>query len=73
MSSKSTAIAACVMVFGALLCGTGCNTTLGPKLGILGYPIPMSPYFQKPVIFKNPTDIFTRENSQFTQQLSPLG
>jgi len=47
MPGKTVSAAVCVLLLLSLLCATGCNTTLGPKLGILGYPIPMSPYFQK--------------------------
>jgi hypothetical protein len=30
-----------------LISCTGCTTTLGPNIGALGYPIPVSPYLQK--------------------------
>jgi hypothetical protein len=30
-----------------LLCSTGCTMVAGPSLGILNYPIPVSPYLQK--------------------------
>lgn len=30
----------------SLLALTGCATSTGPQLGLLGYPIPVSPYFQ---------------------------
>jgi len=34
-----------LMVF--LVGSVGCHTVYGPNLGLLGYPIPVSPYFQK--------------------------
>lgn len=41
---------ACLATVGLVLCSilglTGCNMTLGPRFGIFGYPIPLSPYFQ---------------------------
>ena len=30
----------------SMLAATGCNTTYGPRFGLWGYPIPVSPYFQ---------------------------
>ncbi len=30
-----------------VLCTTGCSTVCGPNFGILNFPIPVSPYFQK--------------------------
>ena len=43
---RSAPIALLIVVILASACSTGC-TTLGPSLGILAYPIPISPYFQK--------------------------
>ena len=31
----------------SVVCITGCNTVCGPNLGVLNFPIPVSPYFQK--------------------------
>jgi len=40
---------AAIGMFGllALLCTAGCSTVAGPNLGILAFPIPISPYLQK--------------------------
>jgi len=46
MSRKNTSAVVCVLVLLSLAV-TGCETTFGPNYGILSYPIPMSPYFQK--------------------------
>ncbi len=34
-------------VLAVLVAASGCNTNWGPDLGLLGYPIPVSPFFQK--------------------------
>lgn len=41
--------AACLglLLCGLLVCSTGCHVVWGPTLGLLNYPIPVSPYFQK--------------------------
>jgi len=46
--SRTTFFAmACALVL-LSMASTGCwHTTYGPNVGILGYPVPMSPYFQK--------------------------
>jgi hypothetical protein len=31
----------------SLVCAVGCATVAGPNLGVLGFPIPVSPYLQK--------------------------
>ena len=46
MSTKTFLAAALGLVLLSLVSTTGCNTAYGPNLGILSYPIPMSPYFQ---------------------------
>ena len=46
MFRKTASAAVCVVVLLSLVSATGCNTTFGPNLGILAYPIPMSPFFQ---------------------------
>ena len=35
-----------MLVLFSLVAGTGCHTTYGPNLGLLSYPIPVSPFFQ---------------------------
>ncbi len=46
MSRRVASAALHVAVMLSLLSAAGCHVTYGPTLGILGYPIPMSPYFQ---------------------------
>lgn len=46
MFKKNASAAVCVLVLLALISGSGCNTTFGPTLGLLAYPIPVSPFFQ---------------------------
>jgi len=36
-----------VLAFGLLAGATGCTVHSGPSIGLLAYPIPVSPYFQK--------------------------
>jgi len=49
MSRNNFRVAVCTPVLLLLLLSaTGCvHTTLGPNLGLLGWPVPMSPYAQK--------------------------
>lgn len=46
MTGKAVYTATVGLVLVSVLALTGCNTTYGPRLGIMGYPIPLSPYFQ---------------------------
>ena len=46
MSTKKNVMALWAIVTAGLLAGSGC-TSLGPNLGPLAFPIPVSPYFQK--------------------------
>jgi hypothetical protein len=46
MSTKTFLVAAFGLVLVSLVATTGCSTAYGPSLGILSYPIPLSPYFQ---------------------------
>ena len=48
MFRKTASAAVCVLALLLLVSATGCNTTYGPAvdLGILSYPIPVSPFFQ---------------------------
>jgi hypothetical protein len=46
MAGKPVYTATVGLVLVSVLALTGCNMTLGPRFGILGYPIPLSPYFQ---------------------------
>ncbi len=48
MGKKSTYISAGFLLAAVILSSTGCGPVVfGPNLGALGYPIPISPYFQK--------------------------
>jgi len=46
MAGKPVYTATVGLVLVSVLALTGCNTTLGPRMGIFGYPIPLSPFFQ---------------------------
>lgn len=48
MSRRTASSAVCVLALLLLVSATGCETAFGPAvdLGILAYPIPVSPYFQ---------------------------
>lgn len=45
MTQKLTGLAICFLVLPSLFALTGC-TTYGPHLGVLAYPIPVTPYLQ---------------------------
>jgi hypothetical protein len=47
MSTKITRTVIGILGLFSVVYGTGCNTVCGPNLGILNFPIPVSPYFQK--------------------------
>ena len=48
MSHKSTCVPVCVLITAIVLSASGCGQViLGPNLGLLAYPIPISPYLQK--------------------------
>ena len=48
MGKKTAFISAGLLLAAVILSSTGCGPIiLGPNLGALGYPIPVSPYFQK--------------------------
>ncbi|MEN6406254.1 MAG: hypothetical protein ABFC77_07275 [Thermoguttaceae bacterium] len=47
MSTKHACVAIGVLGLLSLVCASGCSTVAGPNLGILAFPIPVSPYFQK--------------------------
>lgn len=47
MSTKHACVAIGVFGLLSLVCTSGCSTVAGPNLGILAFPIPVSPYFQK--------------------------
>ncbi len=46
MSGRAYTVAVCGLALLALGLGTGCTATFGPSPGLLGYPIPISPFFQ---------------------------
>lgn len=43
--SKTTSVTAGTLLL-VLFAATGCHTTYGPNLGILSYPVPMTPFLQ---------------------------
>ncbi len=48
MIHKGYSAAICVLVSLLMVAASGCTATVaGPNLGLLSYPIPLSPYFQK--------------------------
>lgn len=46
MLKKTASRALTVLLLAVLASSVGCQTAFGPSLGIFGYPIPVSPYFQ---------------------------
>lgn len=46
MSGRNTLASFVLLALGTVVCFSGCNTVYGPNMGLLGYPIPVSPYFQ---------------------------
>jgi len=46
MIRKAASAAVGLLVLLTLVPATGCHTAVGPDLGILAYPIPVSPFFQ---------------------------
>ena len=47
MSKKAASTLIGVLGLLSLVSATGCSTVAGPNFGILNFPIPVSPYFQK--------------------------
>jgi hypothetical protein len=48
MGKKSASVSAGLLLAAVILSSTGCGPVIfGPNLGALGYPVPISPYFQK--------------------------
>ena len=47
MSKKATSSLLGILGLMSLLSATGCSTVAGPNFGMLNFPIPVSPYFQK--------------------------
>jgi hypothetical protein len=47
MSTKAARAAIGMLGLLSLLCTVGCTSVAGPNLGMLNFPIPVSPYFQK--------------------------
>jgi hypothetical protein len=47
MPRRTTPIVLILAIAAGSVVSTGCVTALGPNLGILAFPIPVSPYFQK--------------------------
>jgi len=46
MYTRIASVGICFVALLSLVSASGCNTVYGPNLGILSYPIPLSPYFQ---------------------------
>ena len=46
MTQKYCVAALCTLMACLSLSSTGCVTTIGPNMGFLSFPIPVSPYFQ---------------------------
>ncbi len=46
MYGKTASAVVGMLVLIGLLSATGCNVAYGPNIGMLGWPIPVSPYFQ---------------------------
>jgi hypothetical protein len=46
MSRLSMPLVMCLLLGSVVVTGSGC-TSLGPQMGVLAYPIPVSPYWQK--------------------------
>ncbi len=46
MSRRVLIASAASLLLASLVVSSGCNMTYGPRLGMFGYPIPLSPYFQ---------------------------
>lgn len=46
MTYRTVRLAIVGLVLASVAPLTGCNPTFGPRFGIFGYPIPLSPYFQ---------------------------
>ncbi len=47
MYTKTASAVVYTLVLVLLLLSTGCSVTLGPSLGMMSYPVPISPYLQK--------------------------
>jgi hypothetical protein len=47
MKRRSLSVAVLGLGLFSILAASGCNMTYGPRFGMFGYPIPLSPYFQK--------------------------
>jgi hypothetical protein len=47
MHTKTAYVLVNIIGFVLLLSSTGCHVDFGPTLGLMSYPIPVSPYFQK--------------------------
>lgn len=47
MSTKATFTAVGLLALLTVISAPGCSSLAGPNFGILNFPIPVSPYFQK--------------------------
>ena len=68
MSHKTTSFAICTLLALATLSSTGCVTSAGPNLGLLSFPIPGSPYFQK----MKEDDFWNHERYERVPVLGPI-
>ncbi len=69
MARKVTSTATLALLAVAVLAGSGCQTAMGPALGGLGIPIPISPYFQK----KKEDEHWMQERYNRVAILQPIG
>jgi len=68
MSGKRASGTACGLLMLLALCSTGCGVTQGPQLGFLGFPFPISPYFQD----KKEDEFWIKERYDRVPVLGPL-
>src|SRR5688572_12513773 len=68
MSAKRTSGITTGLLLLLALSSTGCGVTQGPQLGFLGFPIPISPYFQD----KKEDEFWIKERYSRVPILGPL-
>ena len=68
MSGKRASGMACGLLMLLALSSTGCGVTQGPQLGFLGFPFPISPYFQD----KKEDEFWIKERYDRVPVLGPL-
>ncbi len=68
MFKKTASAVIGTLMLVSLFSAAGCNTTFGPNLGLLGYPIPISPYLQD----QHEDEAWERERYDRVPILGPL-